>query len=58
VDESVKAPLEPRTFTELREADLLGRMNLHGALNRRVWRVDVHHVEDRVNYLIAPDFQE
>jgi hypothetical protein len=28
-------------------------MNVHGALNHRVWRVGVHHVEDRMNYLIA-----
>ncbi len=45
--ESVKAPLEPRTFTELREADLLGRMNVYDALNHRVWRVGVHHVESQ-----------
>jgi hypothetical protein len=28
------------------------------ALNHRVWRVGVHHVEDRMNYLIALDSQE
>src|SRR6266581_7720993 len=33
-------------------------MNVHGALNHRVWRVGVHHVEDRMNYLIALDPQE
>jgi hypothetical protein len=46
VVESVEAPLEPRTFTELKEADLLGRMHVRGALNHRVWRVGVHHVND------------
>src|SRR5947208_1882255 len=34
------------------------RMNVHGALNHRVWRVGIHHVEDRMNYLIALDPQE
>ena len=34
------------------------RMNVHGALNHRVWRVGVHHVEDRMNYLIALDPQK
>jgi hypothetical protein len=58
VVESVEAPLELRTFTELREADLLGRMNVHGALNHSVQRVGVHHVEDRMNYLIALDPQK
>jgi len=58
VVESVEAPLEPRTSTELREADLLDRMNVHGALNQRVWRLAVRHVEDRVNYFIALDSQE
>src|SRR5882724_4714933 len=33
-------------------------MNVHGALNHRVWRVGVHHIEDRMNYLIALDPQE
>jgi hypothetical protein len=33
-------------------------MNVHGALNHRVWRVGVHYVEDRMNYLIALDPQE
>ncbi len=30
-------------------------MNVHGALNHGVWRVGVHQVEDRMNYLIAVD---
>ena len=34
------------------------RMNVHGPLNHRVWRVGVHDVEDRMNYLIALDPQE
>jgi len=33
-------------------------MNVHGVLNHRVWRVGVHHVEDRMNYFIALDPQE
>jgi len=33
-------------------------MNLHGAMNNRVWRVGVHHVDDRMNYLIALDPKE
>src|SRR5207244_6920348 len=33
-------------------------MNVHGALNHDVWRVGVHSVEDRMNYLIALDPQE
>ena len=33
-------------------------MNVHGALNRRVRRVGVHHVEDRLSYLIALDPQQ
>ena len=28
-------------------------MDVHGALNYRVWRVGVHHVKDRMNFLIA-----
>ena len=39
--ESVKAPLKARTFTELRNADFLGRMNVYRALNHRLWRVGV-----------------
>src|SRR2546430_14745397 len=34
------------------------RMNVHGALNHRVRRVGVYHVEDGMNYLIALDPQE
>src|SRR5215470_4723784 len=34
------------------------RMNVHGALNHRVWRLGVHHVQEGVNYLIALDPQE
>ena len=34
------------------------RMNVHGALNHRVWRVGVHDVEDGMNYLVALDPQE
>src|SRR5438552_12993163 len=34
------------------------RMNVHGALNHRVWRIGVHHVEDGMNYLIALDPEE
>lgn len=33
-------------------------MNGHGALNHRVLRIGVHHVADRINYLIALDPQE
>src|SRR5207247_4996229 len=33
-------------------------MNVHSALNHRIWRVGVHHVEDRMNYLIALDPQK
>ena len=33
-------------------------MNVHGALNHRVWRVGVHHVEYRMNSLVALDPQE
>jgi hypothetical protein len=33
-------------------------MNVHGALNHRVWRVGVHHVEDGMNHFIALDPQE
>jgi hypothetical protein len=34
------------------------RMNVHGALNHRVWRVGVHDVEERMNYLVGLDPQE
>src|SRR5215468_5685801 len=34
------------------------RMNVHGALNHRVWRLGVHHVQEGMNYLIALDPQE
>src|SRR5262249_8224721 len=34
------------------------RMNVHGALNQRVWRVGAYHVEERMNYLVALDSQE
>lgn len=30
-------------------------MNVHGALNHRVSRVGVHHVKNRMNYLVALD---
>src|SRR5262249_39717561 len=33
-------------------------MNVHGALNHRVWRVGVHHVEERMNDLVALDSQK
>jgi hypothetical protein len=33
-------------------------MNVHGALNHHVRRFGVHHIEDRMNYLIALDPQE
>jgi hypothetical protein len=33
------------------------RMNVHGAMNHRVRRIAVHHAEDRLDDLIALDFQ-
>ena len=36
----------------------INSVNVHGALNQRVWRVGVHLAEDRTNYLIALDPHE
>ena len=33
-------------------------MNVHGALDHRIRRLGVHHIEDRMNNLIAFDAQE
>src|SRR5215467_1410876 len=33
-------------------------MNVHGALNHSVWRLRVHHVENRMNDFIALDSQK
>src|SRR5687768_10310027 len=34
------------------------RMNVHGALDDRIGRFGIHHVENRMNHLIAFDAQQ
>jgi hypothetical protein len=33
------------------------RMNVHGALDDRIRRLRIHHVQQNVNYFIASDFK-
>ena len=35
-----------------------GRMDVHGPLDQRIWRLRIHHVEDRVHHLVAAGAQD